>query len=152
MSRALIHAFAATLVALFSLTASASLPPLPQLEQLEESLKLTPEQKIQYDLAVAATKRMVMGTALIGLEMKERLTQEFAKPRPDLGALADLRESLVAQTKPLRREARDEWLKLYEMLDQDQVATLKSFLENKMDQLGLLHEFMMQLMLGAKNK
>jgi hypothetical protein len=146
MRRHLLRVFVASLIALFALAAFASPPPLPQLEQLEESLKLTPEQKIQYDAAVAASKRVVMATALIGLQAKERLREELAKPRPDLGALADLRESFVEQTKSLRREARDEWLKLYRMLDDDQVATLKSLLENRLDQLGLLHEFMMQLM------
>jgi hypothetical protein len=146
MRRHLLRAFVASLIGLFAAAAFASPPPLPQLEQLEESLKLTAEQKIQYDAAVAASKRVVMATALIGLQAKERLREELAKPRPDLGALADLRDSFVEQTKSLRREARDEWLKLYNMLNDDQVATLKAFLENRLDQLGLLHEFMMGLM------
>ena len=146
----LLRMFVASLLVLLPLGAMASLPPLPQLEKLEESLKLSPAQKVQYDVAVAATKRMLMATALIGLQMKERLQDEFAKPRPDLGALADLRESLVEQTKPLRREARDEWLKLYNMLNEDQIATLKEFLDTRFDTLGVLHEFMLQLLLGTK--
>ncbi|MGE5616029.1 MAG: hypothetical protein ACM3X5_03865, partial [Bacillota bacterium] len=131
MIRLLLRTFVASLLALLPLAAMASLPqlpPLPQLEQLEEALKLTPAQKVQYDAAVAATKRLLMGTALIGMEMRERLKAELDKPRPDLGALADMRDSLVEQTRPLRREARDEWLKLYQMLNDDQVATLKQFL------------------------
>ena len=121
---------------------------IPQLDKLEQTLHLTPQQKAQYDVAVAATKRMLMTAAILALQVKQRLQQEFARPRPDLGALADLREAIVEQTKPLRREARDEWLKLYAMLDDEQVAVLKSFIEDKFDQLGVLHELMLQLILG----
>lgn len=123
---------------------------LPQLDKLEAALELTPAQKEQYDLAVGATKRMMLSMALAAMQVKEKLREEFAKPRPDLGALASLRDNIVEDSKPLRREARDEWLKLYAMLDERQIATIKDFLENRLDHLGVLHEFMMGLMLGRK--
>lgn len=142
---------AAVLLALSCASAAASTQfPLPQLDKLERALNLTPDQKAQYDVAVGATKRMMLGIALAGMQVKEKLQQEFAKPRPDFGALADLRDSVVEQSRPLRREARDEWLKLYAMLNDDQVATIKDFVEQKGDNLGLLHDFMTGLILGRR--
>lgn len=117
-----------------------------QFEKLEQALDLTPEQKDQYDLAVGATKRMVLQIALVGLQMKERLADELRKPRPDLGILKELRQSLVEDGRTLRREARDEWVKLYRMLNEDQLAAMRRFTERHFDHLGLLHEFMMELM------
>jgi hypothetical protein len=129
--------------------AAAAAPPpfdLPQLDKLEEALDLTPEQRDQYEVAVGATKRMLFHVALVGMRMKERLREELSKPRPDLNVIWELREAIVEEGRPLRREARAEWLKLYGMLNDDQVATLKRFVEERLDHVGVLHEFMMQLL------
>lgn len=144
--------FVALLIA-YSCLSWATTPQLNlnlQFETLEQALKLTPEQKDQYDLAVGATKRMLLQVALVGMQMKEKLAEELAKPRPDFGVLADLRRSIVEEGRPLRREARDQWRKLYDMLDRDQVEALRRFVDERLDHLGLLHEFMMGLMLGRK--
>lgn len=151
MFHRVIRAFSCALLLLVAASASAQLPQLdlPRFDELEQALKLTPAQKEQYDLAVGATKRMFLHMAMTALSMKQRLADELARPRPDLGVLEDLRRGLVEDGKPLRREARDEWAKLYAMLDEAQVATLKRFLEQRLDRLGILHEFMLQLILGG---
>ncbi len=136
------------LLALASAT-PAAMPQLNlQLETLEDALNLTPAQKDQYDAAVGATKRMALQMALIGLQVKEKLAAELAKPHPDFSVLLEARRAIVEDGRALRREARDEWRKLYALLDADQVATLKRFIEEKIDHAGLLHEFMRQLILG----
>jgi hypothetical protein len=127
-------------------TAASSLP--PAFERLERALRLTPEQKRQFDVAVTATRRIGVVVAMTGLEFKDRIAEELAKPRPDLRILFDAKDEIVARSRELRREAREEWLKLYEMLDAEQVATLKSFAEARVDHLGALHEFMVELILG----
>lgn len=138
------------LVAASFAAAAASGPfNLRQLEELERSLDLTPDQKDQYDAAVGATKRMAFQIAMAGLRMKERLREELAKPVPNLGILRELREAIVDEGRPLRREARAEWSKFFAMLDRDQLATLRRFLGERIDELGLLHEFMMQLIAGG---
>jgi hypothetical protein len=119
-----------------------------RLEKLETALNLKPAQKEQYDLAVGATKRMLMQLAIAGLQAKQKLAEELAKPRPDFGVLWDLRDTVIEDGRSLRREAREEWGKLYVMLDDDQVATLKRFIQDQADNVGLLHEFMQQLLLG----
>jgi len=121
-----------------------------EFDKLEQELKLTPEQKDQYELAVGATKRMLLQLALVGMQAKEKLAEELAKPRPDFGVLADFRRSIVEEGRPLRREARDQWRKLYDMLDRDQVEALRRFVDERLDHVGLLHDFMMGLVLGGK--
>src|SRR5687768_1854059 len=101
-------------------THAAALP--PAFDKLERALRLTPEQKAQFDIAVTATRRIGVVVAMTGLEMKDRIRDELAKPRPDLRILLDAKDEILARSLELRREAREEWLKLYGMLDADQVA------------------------------
>jgi hypothetical protein len=143
----MLRLIAACLLLLASFAAPAqALPQLDlQLERLEKQLKLTPDQKEQYEMAVGATKRLMLGLTLAAMEAKDRLAAELAKPRPDFGSLAGLQEEILENSKTLRREAREEWMKLYGMLDQAQVAELRDFLQRRLDHLGLLHDFLRSL-------
>jgi hypothetical protein len=123
-----------------------------QLDRLERSLKLTPDQKEQYELAVGATKRLMLGLTIAAMEGKERLAAELAKPRPDLRSLEKLHEEVMDQSRTLRREAREEWMKLYAMLDEAQVAELRDFLQRRVDHLGLLHDFLRGMPQGRPKK
>jgi hypothetical protein len=143
--RRLLHAVFAFALLAVGFGASAQLPlDFRQFDKLEEKLQLTPDQKEQYDAAVGATKRMLLHMAITLAQAKERIGSELAKDRPDLNVLYDLR-AVIEDGKPLRREARDEWRKFYAMLSEDQVAVLRRFVEKQLD-VGMLHEFMMQLM------
>ena len=104
-------------------------------DRLEQALKLRPDQKDQFDAAVGATQRALLSVALSGMQMKERFKEEMAKPRPDLNALARSQEDLIEQSRPLFREAREEWMKLYAVLDEAQVATAKAFVEERVGRL-----------------
>jgi hypothetical protein len=148
MLRRLFVPFLALMGLALPCAAPAAVPQLslPQLDKLEEALELTPEQKDQYETAVASTKRMLFHVALVGMQLKEKLRDELAKPLPDFGVLKELRNA-IEEGRPLRREARDEWMKLYRMLDAEQVRTLRRFIEEQLDHVGVLHEFMMQLVL-----
>ena len=130
LARAFLLAVAALLAVL---PAHAFSVDLPDFDRLERQLKLRPAQKAQYYAAVGATKRALMSVALAGLEIKERLAEEFSKPRPDLNALYQAHDVLVMQSAPLFREAHDEWSRLYAMMDHDQVAIAKSYLRDKLD-------------------
>ena len=125
------RALLAILLAAFSFGAAAG-PLDPEFERLERALRMKPAQKAQFDVAVGATKRALLAVAMAGLQVKERMAQEFAKPRPDLNALYDFHEQVIEQNKPLFREARDEWSKLYAMLDPQQVEVAKRYLEDKL--------------------
>jgi hypothetical protein len=102
-------------------------------ERLERQLRMKPAQKEQFDLAVAATQRALLAVAMSGLQIKERIAAELAKPRPDLNTLYDIHEQVIEQNKPLFREARNEWQKLYGLLDEEQVAIAKRYIEDKLN-------------------
>lgn len=108
---------------------------VPDFGKLERQLKLVPAQKAQFDVAVAASQRALMSVALAGLQVKERLSQELARPLPDLNALYRMHEEVLELAAPNFREAHDEWERLYRMLDRSQVAAAKRFIQ---EQLGFL--------------
>ena len=108
---------------------------MPRFEKLEERLKIRPEQKEQFDLAVAATQRALLAVGLTAMQLKERLGQELAKPRPDLRGLLDSHQAMIEQTRTMFREAREEWLRLYALLDDEQVAIAKSFVDEHFGRL-----------------
>ena len=102
-------------------------------ERLERALRLKPAQKEQFDVAVGATQRALLAVAMAAMQVKERISQELAKSRPDLNALYDIHEQVIEQNKPIFREARQEWSKLFSMLDDEQVGIAKRFIEDKLN-------------------
>lgn len=118
---------AAAALAMVSLGASATR--MEGLQQLERQLRLNPEQKAQFDVAAAATQRALVSSALSGMEFKERIGRELMRPRPDLEVIFQAQEAMVEQNRPLFRSARDEWVRLYAMLDEDQVKIAKAYVE-----------------------
>ncbi len=107
----------------------------PRFDKLEASLKLRPEQKVQFDLAVAATQRALLAVALSAMEAKEKFEAELAKPRPDFWVFAGTYEATIERNRPLFKAAGDEWKKLYELLDEDQVDVAKRFLRENLNRL-----------------
>lgn len=107
-------------------------------DQLERRLRLKPHQQAQFNLARGATQRALVSTALSAMELKDRLREELGKARPDVGALLDAQEAAFERNRPLFREAGDEWVKLYALLDDDQVAIARRFIEEKLSGLPRL--------------
>jgi hypothetical protein len=105
---------------------------LPNFDELEQKLKIRSEQKDQFDMTVGSTKRALFAMGLAALQLKQRLTQELLKDRPDFGALAREQETIFEQTRPLFREAGEEWKKLYAILDEEQVQIAKSYLKENL--------------------
>lgn len=101
-------------------------------EGLERSLRLTPHQRQQFDVAVTATQRAMVAIGLGALQAKSRLTQELLKDRPDPNALLLAQDELVEFSKPHVKAAREEWVRLYATLDEDQVRIAREFVEEKL--------------------
>ena len=104
---------------------------------LLQPLQLRPAQKAQFDVAVAASQRALMSVALAGLQVKERLSAEIAKPMPDLNVLYRLHEEAIELAGPNFRDARDEWERLFRTLDRAQVDAAKRFLKEQLGALAL---------------
>jgi hypothetical protein len=124
MARFIARSFLASLLAFAALGASAA---SPNFDQLEQRLKIRPEQKEQYDLAVGATKRALLQVGLVAMQLKERLAAELMKPNPDFTALMRSHQEILEQARPQFKEAGEEWKKLYAQLDDEQVEIAKSF-------------------------
>jgi hypothetical protein len=116
-------------VAFAALGASAA---MPNFDQLEQKLKIRPEQKTQYDLAIGATKRALLAIGLTAMQLKERLAVELAKPNPDFVALMRSHQEILEQSRPQFKEAGEEWKKLYALLDPEQVEIAKSFVRDNL--------------------
>ena len=125
--------FIAFLLLLVLSFAAAAGPLDGDFDRLERALRLKPMQKEQFDVAVASTRRALLAVAMAGLQVKERISQELSKPRPDLNALYDIHEQVIEQNKPIFRETRNEWQKLYALLDDEQTAIAKRYIEDKLN-------------------
>ncbi|HEX7403048.1 MAG TPA: hypothetical protein VF287_03460 [Usitatibacter sp.] len=129
MIRFVARSFLPLLLAFAALGASAA---APNFDQLEQKLKIRPEQKVQYDLAIGATKRALLAIGLTAMQLKERLAVELAKPNPDFVALMRAHQEILEQSRPQFKEAGEEWKKLYALLDPEQVEIAKSFVRDNL--------------------
>ena len=110
---------------------------VPDFGRLERDLGLKPIQKAQFDIAVQASQRALMSVAIAGLQVKERLSSELAKPLPDLNALYGLHMEAYEMAAPNFREARAEWERFFRLLDKRQVESAKRFLRDNLGPYSL---------------
>jgi len=122
-------------VLLFAASLGAAAAPALKFDKLERELHLRPEQKTQFDIAVASTQRALFAVALTALQLKQQAVDELAKPRPDFSSLADAHEQLIEQTRPLFKAAGEEWKKFCALLDDDQLDIARKYLRDNLDGL-----------------
>jgi hypothetical protein len=109
------------------------------LDRLERQLRLKPHQKEQFDRASAATQTALVASAMSLAVMKQDLESELAKPRPDLLGLLASQQAAYELNLPLFKSAAEEWNRLYGLLEDDQVAIAKRYVEERLRSLpGLL--------------
>ena len=131
-----LRAVLALFLTLLSMSAAAQALPSPRFDELERRLKIRPDQKEQFDMAVGATKRALLAVGLSLMEMKQKLAEELLKPSPDFSRLFDGADKAFEMHQPLFREAGREWKKLYSELDPEQVETAKRFLLDNLGEWG----------------
>ena len=132
--RGLLRAFLAALLLAASSGALAQSTLLP-LGDLEARLKLTPDQKAQFDTAAAASKRALFSIGLAALQVQARLASELRKDVPDFDAVAREQEDAIAMVRPNFDEARAEWTKLYATMSAEQAAIARTEIDRR---LGML--------------
>lgn len=121
-------------------------------EGLEGSLRMTPHQKQQFDVAVTATQRAMIAIGLGAIQAKSRIAQELLKEKPDPDAFFMAQEEMVEFSKGHVRGARDEWLRLYAMLDEDQVRVARAFVEEKLRLIEQVGEVAMRTLIDRMQK
>ena len=101
-------------------------------DSLERALRLTPYQKQRFDAAVDATHRAMFAIGMGALQAKSRVGAELLKDRPDPDAFFKAQDELVEFSRPHVRNAREEWLKFYSVLDEQQVRVARDFVDEKL--------------------
>jgi hypothetical protein len=135
MNLRLLYAFLISILCALALAAQAQGFSFgPRYDDLEARLRLNPAQKEQFDVAKGATQRALLSIGLVALELKSRLAAELAKDRPDFDSLVRDPDALIAQVRPHFREARAEWARLYAMMDNDQVAIAREYMDKQFAQ------------------
>ena len=74
--------------------------------------------------------------------VRAKVQAELAKAEPDLAAIASTFEGVEEQGRALRRQARDQWLKVYASLRADQKAIVRDELKARFDRMESMHERM----------
>jgi hypothetical protein len=144
MDRHLFRAALATLLLLLSMGAQAQLG--ARFAELEAKLRLNAAQKVQFDAATAATQRALLSVGLVALEMKGRLAAELARDRPDVEGLLRDPDAMLSMVRPHFRDARAEWSKLYAMMDDEQVAIARDYVDRQFGSLERLGTDMLRLL------
>jgi hypothetical protein len=116
----------------------------PAITKVEEKLNLTPVQKAQFDVALAATRAAFVSIEASHLELKVIAEKELAKTRPDLELLTAELDDAMDLNRIERQKARAEWLKLYPMLSDEQVAIVKAAMQEKVALLSWIREFVVK--------
>lgn len=130
-----------------AVVASAALPAVamdPGFDRLERSLRLNPIQQQQFDVAVRATHRAMITIGMGALQFKGRLGMELLKDRPDPKALELAQDELVDLARPQVRAAKDEWLRFYSLLDDEQLGAARGYLEERLRKLDELAEHLIR--------
>lgn len=143
-----IFAAVAAFVAFGVATAHADFPgagiSFPAITKVERKLNLTTEQKAQFDVALAATKVAFVAIEASHKALKEFAETELANVRPNLDLVAVELDDAVDANRIDSRKARAEWLKLYAMLSDEQVATVKAALQDKIALVSWIRDFIVK--------
>ncbi len=103
------------------------------LEEVKSRLALDTSQQLIFDSAIAQTSAARESGRALHQKVKEAMRAELAKAEPDLAALAALADDTQSQGQTLRRQVRDQWLKLYATFNTQQKAIVRELLQQKMD-------------------
>ena len=128
----LVRCFLALVLLAVSFGASAE---RGEYQQLERQLRLKPHQKAVYDDAAAATQLALVASAMSLTQLKQELTEELLKPRPDFAGLLASQSAAYELNRPLFEDAADKWSRLYALLEDDQVVIVRRFVERKLGSL-----------------
>lgn len=101
------------------------------LAQMKDRLALDSSQQQMFETARAQTLAARDQALAQRAGIRATIDAELAKPEPDLAAIAAMFEGAEEQTRASRRQARDQWLKLYANLRADQKVLVRDALRER---------------------
>jgi uncharacterized membrane protein len=104
-------------------------------DRIKAGLKLTPDQSAQFDAMVARSKAQFPAMKQAHEDMRAAAKAEFAKPEPDLAALAARGDAMRDKAQAAHREIRDGWLKLYATMSPEQKGMVKMMIMHRMHKM-----------------
>jgi Spy/CpxP family protein refolding chaperone len=114
-------------------------------DRMAEKLKLTPDQRAQWDAMVQKSKAQMEAMRKQHHEMHEAMKAELAKPEPDLAALAAKGDAARESGMAAHKELRDGWLRLYATMTPEQKGMVKKAIIWHMKRMRHMHERMMRM-------
>jgi hypothetical protein len=116
------------------------------LASLKGQLNLNTSQQVMWDNAVAQTKaaRAAGRTNFEGA--RAALQAELAKSEPDFAAVAAAADAAQASNQTLRKQVRDEWLKLYATFSPSQKGVVRDAVQRRVARMDAFREKMKERM------
>jgi len=116
------------------------------LASVKGQLNLNTSQQVMWDNAVAQTKG-ARGTGRTNFQNAHAvLNAELAKPEPDFAAVAAAADAAQANNQNLRKQVRDEWLKLYATFSPAQKAVVRDAVKARVARMEGFREKMKERM------
>lgn len=109
--------------------------PIAMIQALKDQINLNTSQQLQWDAAVAQTQAARQAGRAAMDQLKAATQTEFAKPEPDLAALAAQADAIQQQNAGTRKAARDAWLALYATLSAQQKSVVRDAIAAKLARL-----------------
>ena len=110
--------------------------------QVKDKLALDTSQQVLWDNAVAATKSARQAGRAEREKVHTALQAELSKAEPDLAALAAAADAAQSSGQVLRRQVRDEWLKLYATFTPAQKLVVRDQLAKRTERFERFRERM----------
>ncbi|MEP7328959.1 MAG: periplasmic heavy metal sensor [Betaproteobacteria bacterium] len=95
------------------------------LSSVKTQLSLNTSQQVMWDNAVAQTKAAREAGRGSMDKVRDALNAELAKAEPDFAAVGTVADNVQASQQTVRRQVRDEWLKLYATFSPTQKAVVR---------------------------
>jgi Spy/CpxP family protein refolding chaperone len=102
------------------------------LSSVKAQLSLNTSQQVMWDNAVAQTRAAREAGRGAMQNVRESLNAELAKAEPDFAAVGAVGDAAQTSQQALRRQVRDEWLKLYATFTPAQKAVVRDAAKEKM--------------------
>lgn len=119
------------------------------LDEAKTRLQLDTSQQQLWDGALAQTSAARESGRALHQKVKDAVRAELAKPEPDLAALAAITDDAQTQGQALRRQVRDQWLKLYATFNSQQKGIVRDLLQQKMARMEQFRHRMREHFGGA---